>query len=215
MQSIPQKARIFLLWMAPGLCLPLGGCHAMPGPKYFNQEAARPGSKAAQVVDALQIKPGTHIADLGAGGGHFSILLAQATGTQGLVYAIDVRPDFLRYIHNEAEQRKLSNIKTVLATAEHSGLTSQSVDLIFSRNVYHHIGNRTSYFRELKTALRPGGRLVIIDHSPGASTAPHGHSTDPALIEQELKKAGFTRLRSLELLQPNQSFQIFQATSSG
>lgn len=184
-------------------------CKAGPDARYFNRTAAHPASKAEQVVESLQIRPGMHIADLGAGGGYFSYLLANATGPQGRVYAVDVRPDFLNYIQAEAHKRKLTNIQTVQAEANQSNLPDRSVDLLFTRNVFHHIPDQVAYFKKLRKSLRPGARVVVLDNLTSHPTVSAGHTSDPAAIHRTMQAAGYTRIASLSFLEPRQSYQVF------
>ncbi|GAF98639.1 unnamed protein product, partial [marine sediment metagenome] len=117
--------------------------------RMFNRKASAPESKPDQIFKTLALRPGQIIADLGAGGGYFSFRFADAVGGKGKVYAVDVNPNFLELIRNSAEEKGLNNIETVLATGNGVNLPEKTLDLIFVRNVYHHLPNRTEYFRNL------------------------------------------------------------------
>ena len=115
------------------------------------------------VVQKLNIRKGDIIADLGSGGGYFTFYLADATGEQGMVYAVDVDKDMTKYLDKEITRQKYTNIQTKLAEYDDAKLPSNSVDLVFSTNTYHHIDNQVVYFTKLKNSLRPKGRLAIIE----------------------------------------------------
>lgn len=176
----------------------------------FNEMAAAEESQASHVVEALEIQPGNTVADLGAGGGYFSYMLARETGPQGAVLAVDINPDYLQYIANESKRLKLPQIRTVQARPDGFDAEPGSLDLIFTRNVYHHLENRPDYFRRLGPLLSPGGRIAILDYKNDGNLA-HliGHSTDPAIILDEMNQAGYRRLQDITFLE-KQSFQIFQ-----
>jgi len=109
--------------------------------KMFNKKASRKRSKANQILKTLNIQPGQTIADIGSGGGFFTFLFSQLVGDKGRVYAIDTNEDFLEFITKQATEQGLTNITTVLATEQSIPLTSDVIDLIFIRNVYHHLQN--------------------------------------------------------------------------
>ncbi len=116
-----------------------------------------------RVVQALGLKGGETVADVGAGSGYFAVRLARAVGPAGKVYAVDIDPGMLDYIQRRAHQEHLENIVTVLADPHDPKLPSGSVDLIFICDTLHHIADRQEYFPMLARALKPSGRLVNID----------------------------------------------------
>jgi len=119
--------------------------------------------RPAQVIEKLALKPGDSVADLGAGSGYFTVLLARTVGPAGKVYAIDIEPQMLEHIRQRAKQEKLTNIQTVLADPHDPKLPQTSVDMIFICDTLHHISERSTYYPLLARALKPGGRLVDVD----------------------------------------------------
>jgi ubiquinone/menaquinone biosynthesis C-methylase UbiE len=178
----------------------------------FNRKAGRKTSKADEILKSLSVQPGQIIADIGAGGGFFSFLFSYAVGEDGKVYAVDTNRDFLEYIDQQAREKKRTNIQTVLATEQSVPLPKHSIDLVFIRNVYHHLTNRTEYFIKIKELLRPAARVVIIEYTrKGSRLSFHrrcGHNVPKETIVDEMGKAGYTVAGSFDFL-PVQSFTIF------
>ena len=113
--------------------------------------------KIDETIAALKIKPGSVIADIGAGSGLFSFPLASATGTAGIVYAVDIEPGLLKHIATRASELKLPNIQPVLGKFADPDLPTTNVDLAFINDVLHHIEDRSGYLeapRRLYEALR-------------------------------------------------------------
>jgi arsenite methyltransferase len=180
--------------------------------KMFNRKAGRKKNKAEKILSTLHVQPGQTIADIGSGGGFFTILLSAQVGTNGKVYAVDTNKDFLEFITRQVTKQKITNITTVPATEHTIPLPAHSIDLIFARNVYHHLQNRIVYFSEAKQLLAPKGRVAIVEHVPeGSRLSFHrrcGHNVPKETIIQEMGKAGYRVSASFDFL-PTQSFTIF------
>lgn len=159
----------------------------------------------AKVIDALSIEPGMDVADIGAGSGYFTRRLATAAH-QGTTYAVDVDADFKTYIEDHREQWRTPNIVTRLAVYEHPLLPVGSVDLVFISNTYSFLQDREGYFTAVHKALRPGGRLAVIDWRveavcPRSLDCPKTNErvAETTAIE-ELSRVGFTVLESHDFL---------------
>ncbi len=162
-----------------------------------------------KVIAALQIRQGDQIADLGAGGGYFTFYLAKAAGPSGRVYAVDIDQGTNELIAQRAKKDGVENVETILAKPEDPLLPRSGVDLIFTSNAYHHIGNRVVYFANLRQYLRPGGRIAIIDYDRRAWLAGLlRHYTPSEFIKREMEQAGYT-LRQEPAFLDRQSFLIF------
>ena len=178
--------------------------------KMFNKKASDPKSKPDQVLNHLRLQAGNIVADIGAGGGYFSLRFAEVVGKAGRVFAVDVNPDFLKFIQTTAQEKGLDNLEIVNAT-ESSLSLPENVDLVFMRNVCHHIQNRTSYFNKLKKVLRADGRIAILEYRKGRSLTFRGlfgHHVPKTTIIAEMTQAGFQLEEDLNFL-PEQSFTIF------
>lgn len=116
-----------------------------------------------EVIRKLGLRPGEVVADLGAGSGYFTVRFARAVGAQGMVYAVDIEPEMLRYIENRAREEHLGNIQTVLAKPDDPHLPAATLDMVFICDTLHHIADRDRYYPLLGRALKPRGRLVDVD----------------------------------------------------
>ncbi len=182
----------------------------------FNKRASSERFKPDEIMKALNIKPGQRIADIGAGGGYFSFRFAEAVGRNGEVSAIDRNDDYLKYIREDASKRGLSNIKIIKASENNANLPNNYFNLIFFRNVLHHIENRVLFMKSIKPKLKPGGRIAVIEYKPGGSIFSFrrlfGHNIPKEKIIGELNRAGFRKSEEFNFL-PEQSFMIFTALS--
>ncbi|HEY4177871.1 MAG TPA: class I SAM-dependent methyltransferase [Kofleriaceae bacterium] len=127
--------------------------------------------KPDEVLRAMQLAPSMTVADVGAGTGYFSVRLARAV-PDGVVIATDVEPKMVEYVAQRARREQLPNIRAARATTSTSGLAPSSVDAILVVNVWHHIDDRAAYARDLAVALKPGGRLFVVDFTRDAKRGP-------------------------------------------
>jgi arsenite methyltransferase len=175
--------------------------------KLLNWEA---GKLADKIIRRLPLKNGQRVADIGAGGGAFTLPMARIVGRSGEVYAVDTDSARLAYIGRRARKAGLlEQITLVLGEEEDCLLPEETIDLAFSRNCFHHIKRPGSYFSSLARALKTGGTAVLIDHDGSRGWLPkHGHSSTPERIRSTMKQAGFRFSESVTEF-PGQSFQIF------
>lgn len=169
--------------------------------------------KPDEVVRALKLSPGDVVADIGAGTGYFTRRLAEAVGETGIVYAVDVEPNMLKHIAEQAEKTRRANVVPVLATATNPMLAPSSVDLVFICNTIHHIGDREAYYEILARDLRDGGRLVIVDFRKDAELT-EGPSRAMRIAKRslvdEVTAAGYRLVEDHDFL-PVQYFLVFEA----
>ena len=152
--------------------------------------------KPAQVVDALALKPGMHVADLGAGSGYFTRRFVEAVTETGKVYVIDVEPDALKYVEDSlVHTHRPFEAEFILARADNPKIPVESVDLVFVCNTYHHLEDRSRYFANVKSALKPGGRIAIVDFyhddRSGELGFPKRHLVPRETVIDEMKEAGY------------------------
>jgi len=171
---------------------------------------SRARKNADKVLHALNLKSGNVVADIGSGGGYFTVLLSKSVAPDGIVYAVDVSESLLRHVEQEAAAHGCGNVKTILAENSDSKLPADSCDLIFMRNVFHHLTNPSSYFQNLRANLKPGGRIALLDWKPGAEAMPGRHHVTPeATIFETMSQTGYTHIESFDFLS-DQTFNIFQ-----
>ena len=177
----------------------------------FNGYAAQPESKAEEILAHLAVRPGAAVADVGAGGGYFALRFADLVGAGGIVYAVDIQWEFLHFIEASAEKAGIRTIRTIQAEEDDPNLPAKSVDLVFMRNAFHHLGDPEAYFTRLRPALRPGGRVAVIEHKRHGMlnfVKLFGHYTPEGAIVEILRKAGFKPAARYDFLK-KQSFTVF------
>jgi ubiquinone/menaquinone biosynthesis C-methylase UbiE len=160
-----------------------------------------------RVVQALGLKTGTKVADIGSGSGLFARPIAKAVAPAP-VYAVDIDPDLLKIVDRGAKEAGLANIRTVLGAVDDPKLP-EAVDVIFICDTLHHIANQGTYLKKIRQYLAPGGRLAIIDFS---DRWPDGHEKFRYSTEQFdawMKEAGFTRVTSHDWLE-NSFFILYR-----
>lgn len=167
--------------------------------------------KPHEVIQALALAPDARVADLGAGTGYFAARLANML-PGGRVYAVDVEQDMVRYLEARAQREGLRNIVSVKGEPDDPRLP-EKVDLILLVDVYHHIGDRTSYFRRLREALRPGGRIAVVDFKLDSPAGPpRAARIAPEAVRTEMQAAGYSVAAEHSFL-PYQYFLVFSPVS--
>ncbi len=116
-----------------------------------------------QIVAASNVRSGMHVADIGAGTGLFTRLFSPVVGSQGKVYAVDISGPFVENIVRDSRNRGLSNVIGVVNTARDVKLEAESIDLAFTVDTYHHFEYPQSMLQSIHKALRPNGRLIVVD----------------------------------------------------
>ena len=175
--------------------------------KVFDDPARDAWQKPAEVIAALKLAPEAIVADIGSGTGYFAVRLARAV-PKGKVYGADVEPDMVRFLNARAAREGLANLTSHGAGDDGPNLPGQ-VDLALVVDTYHHIPRRSRYFERLKAALRPGGRIAIIDFRLDSPTGPPvKHRIPPEQVKAEMERAGY-RLEHQPDFLPNQYFLVF------
>jgi ubiquinone/menaquinone biosynthesis C-methylase UbiE len=153
------------------------------------------------------------IADVGAGTGLFTLLFATAVGASGRVVAVDVQQYFLDHVAARAAEAGLANVAVRLADQRSTGLAAASIDVAFLCDAYHHLELPNTYLADLRRALGPDGRLVVIDYDrtrPGTKAWMKEHiRADPAEFRREIEAAGFVLSASPAVLVEN-FFWVFE-----
>lgn len=192
--------------------------HAQQNPRRWAVQFEREGREVHdhrdEILAALDLREGMAVADVGAGTGLYTLALAERVGPKGKVHAVDVQAYFLDHIGQKARKAELRNIELVRATQESVGLPEASVDLVLMCDAYHHVERPAAYLASLHRALRPGGRLVVIDYIAieGRSDAwviDHVRAA-PQQFRAEIEGAGFRFVRAHEGLLEENFFYEFE-----
>jgi ubiquinone/menaquinone biosynthesis C-methylase UbiE len=174
----------------------------------FEIESREVFAQRDRIVEACEIRPGSTVADIGAGTGLFTRLFAKAVGPKGRVVAVDISENFLEHIRRSSRELGLPNIDTLLCTPDSTELPADSIDTAFICDTYHHFEFPYKTLASLYRAMRPGGRVVVIDFKriDGVSsdwTLNHVRAGQE-VFEAEIVKSGFTKVKEVpELLQEN------------
>jgi len=163
------------------------------------------------VIDALDIKPGQTIADLGAGSGYYSFRIAALVGPTGKVLAIDIEPTMLAAISQRAGREHVTNIATIRSSARDPNLAPHSVDLLFMVDVYHELEYPYEVLTKVREALKPGGRVALIEYraeDPAVAIKPL-HKMSERQVRREMQAAGFKHVKTVRTL-PLQHLIIFE-----
>ena len=197
------KSRPVLFFAAALLFLPIAGQASPPPTTRISRPTSQPytgdlsifeDAKRAKnlqidrVMDLLAIHSGSAVADIGAGGGWFSVRAARRVGPRGIVYAEDINASYVKRIRARARREKLPNVRAILGTADDPQLPARSVDTVLFLKVYHEIAQPIVLLRHVRAALRPEGRLGIIDRNGNGAN----HGVDADEVIQELRRAGFS-----------------------
>ena len=165
--------------------------------------------KPHEVIAALKLAPDAVVADIGSGTGYFAVRFANMV-PEGKVYGVDIEPGMVEYLSERAQREHRANLVAIAGAADDPRLPEKA-DLILMVDVFHHIENRKDYFRRLHGALKPGGRIAIIDFRLDSPDGPPKHARlAPGQVSAELKAAGYTLAERHEFL-PKQYFLVFRA----
>ncbi len=143
-----------------------------------------------RVMNLLGLKPGSNVADIGAGSGWFTARAAARVAPNGEVYAEDINPAAIRAIQDRVAKERLGDVRTVEGTPGDPKLPANSVDAVLMLKVYHEIAHTDVFLRQLKPALRAGAKVGIIDRNGNGAD----HGLDEAVVVKEMGAAGFHRV---------------------
>jgi ubiquinone/menaquinone biosynthesis C-methylase UbiE len=163
-----------------------------------------------RVVESLALSPGDTVADIGAGTGYFTLRLARKVGRSGRVFATDIDPAMLARLKERVLQAGLDNVVLVQATDSDAKLPPAAIDLALMVDVYHELSHPAETLAQVRRALRPGGRLTVVEYrreDPSVPIKPT-HEMTLAQIESEIEPEGYRLATVLEFL-PQQHLVTF------
>lgn len=196
--SSPASAPAHESSVAPGINKPYQAPDVDSFVARFETESREVYAQRRQIVADMRLRPGSAVADIGAGTGAFTFVLAEAVGARGRVYAVDIAAPFLDHIRARADQQGAKNVETVRCSEDSVALPPHSVDAAFVCDTYHHFEYPQSSLASIREALRPGGELFIVDFEriEGQSSEwvlSHVRCGKETVI-REVTSAGFERL---------------------
>lgn len=161
-------------------------------------------------LNAIGIAPGSTVADVGAGSGYFAVRMARRVGAQGRVYANDLQPEMLAMLASRLQKEGVRNVTLVQGTVDDPKLPAASIDLILLVDVYHEFSQPQIMLRRMREALKPGGRLVLLEYrkeDPSVPIRPE-HKMSVAEAKLEVEAEGYT-LSRVDSALPRQHILIF------
>jgi predicted methyltransferase len=164
--------------------------------------------KPDEVIQAMNLKPGQVIADIGAGNGYFTRRFATTVHPGGKAIGIEVDASAVRSLNADARRVNLPTYEARLVPTDDPLLAPNSVDIIFLCDAYHHINDRVNYFARVRQALKPGGKLVVVDYVKSKDHDEHAVVREEVI--DELKRAGYELTQEFKLLLPRQYFFEFK-----
>lgn len=170
----------------------------------FERDGREIYDRRQDILAAMNIRPGMSVADVGAGSGFFTLMLAKAVGPEGKVYAVDISQAFLDAIAKRVKAAGLSNVVTVLSDQQDVKLPAQQLDRVYIGDTYHHFEYPVTYSKTIAQALRPQGQLIVVDFKriPGVSSAwilQHVRAGKDTFVA-EMEQAGLSLVDDLDFM---------------
>ena len=193
----------------------IAGVMGMSGADWLTRSERESEEQPDKALDALNLKPGMVVADIGAGVGYMSIRMAKRVGPSGKVFANDLQPEMLAKLRDNAAKAKINNIVTVLGDVADPKLPPNTMDLILLVDVYHEFSQPQQMLRKIRETLKPDGRLVLLEYraeDPNVPINPE-HKMTVAQVKAELEAEGFVLQPVIETL-PRQHILILTKASA-
>lgn len=164
---------------------------------------------ADRVMDAIGIKAGMNVGEVGAGRGRYAVSMAERVGPSGKIYANDIDEESLEYLNYRCKRDSISNIETILGTVTDPKLPAGKLDFVYFINTYHHIEKPVELLRNIIPGLKSGGCLAIIEHAPEKAVGMGTHGTPKETVLLQAKDAGF-KLERIETFLEYDNIYIFK-----
>jgi ubiquinone/menaquinone biosynthesis C-methylase UbiE len=210
---------IILLFVSPLLAQPvhpvtgrpIAGVMSAAGAPWLERPEREAEEQPDKALEAIGIRRGMVVADVGAGIGYMSFKMAKLVGPPGKVYANDVQPAMLDMLRARAQREKITNVETVLGTVMDPKLPASTIDLILLADVYHEFSHPQEMLQRMREALKPDGRLVLLEYRKEDPSVPilPDHKMSVAEVKAEVEPEGFQLDKVIEVL-PRQHIIIFR-----
>jgi ubiquinone/menaquinone biosynthesis C-methylase UbiE len=193
----------------------IAGVMGVQGADWLNRPEREKEENPEGALDALGLRPGMVVADVGAGTGYMSLRLARRVGPGGLVYANDLQPEMLRRLRANAAKAGLTNIQTVQGEEADPKLPTGRLDLVLLVDVYHEFSKPREMIDKIRESLKPNGRLVLLEYRKEDPNVPirEEHKMTVAEVKAELEPQGLVLSKVIETL-PRQHILILTRTHS-
>ena len=194
----PVSGRVFALPMGVG------------GAEWLERQERQVEENPDLAMRLIQVARGQTVADLGAGSGYYTVRLAKAVGSAGRVYAVDIQQGMLDLLQRAVTREKLTNVTPVLGATDDPRLPREALDLVLMVDVYHELSAPQATLARLKEAIKPGGRLVLLEYraeDPNVPIRPE-HKMTKAQVKLEVEHEGFRQQRVYDEL-PWQHLVVF------
>ncbi|MFM8706572.1 MAG: class I SAM-dependent methyltransferase, partial [Planctomycetia bacterium] len=172
------------------------------GAPWLVRESRQREEDCRTMLQALGVRPGQTLCDMGCGNGFYTLQLARLVGPRGRVYAVDIQPEMLQMLVRNAAEARLANIRPVLGTPIDPRLPKGEIDLMLCVDVYHEFSHPEAMLAKIRESLAPEGRLVLVEfrgEDPAVPIKPL-HKMTKAQVRAELEPAGFGVVREFDRL---------------
>jgi tRNA A58 N-methylase Trm61 len=192
----------------------IAGVMGVQGADWLNRPEREQEENPEGALDALTIRAGMVVADVGAGTGYMSLRLAKRVGPSGKIYANDIQPEMLRRLRENAAKAGITNIETVQGEEADPKLPAGRMDLVLLVDVYHEFSKPRQMIDKIREALKPDGRLVLLEYRKEDPNVPirEEHKMTVAEVKAELEPQGFVLSQVIETL-PRQHILILTKTA--
>ncbi len=180
----------------------IAGVMGVQGADWLNRPEREKEENPEGALDALGIRPGMVVADVGAGTGYMSLRLAKRVGPAGKVYANDLQPEMLRRLRENAAKAGIANIETVQGEESDPRLPAARMDLVLLVDVYHEFSKPREMIDKIREAMKPNGRLVLLEYRKEDPNVPirEEHKMTVAEVKAELEPQGLVLSKVIETL---------------
>ncbi|MDO6413625.1 methyltransferase domain-containing protein [Sphingomonas sp. BIUV-7] len=192
---------------AAGFPLPDRPVAGIVSAAWSNEADRERAGESMAVIGAAGVRPGMTVADIGAGEGYYTLALSKAVGAQGKVFAEDIVPSYVSALRRRLRDARIENVELIQGAPDDAKLPAGHFDRIFLVHMYHEISQPYGLLWRLRPALKPGGRIVIVDAD--RPTARHG--TPPRLLACELATAGYRSVDRRDMPEAGGYLAMFEA----
>jgi ubiquinone/menaquinone biosynthesis C-methylase UbiE len=187
------------------------GVMSYEGARWLDREERDVEEEPDRALDAIRIVKGSTVADVGAGSGYMTLKMAERVGPEGKVFATDIQPQMLAMLRERLTRQKITNVTLVQGAVDDPRLPPNSLDLILMVDVYHEFSEPQKMLRGMREALKPGGRMVLLEYKKEDPSIPIRleHKMTVAEAKLEVEAEGF-RLARVGTELPRQHILIFE-----